>query len=126
MMLRGFSLVEVAIAVAIIGLMVVSTSMLLQRLPISGREVRDQDLALRIARDKIEILRATGYTSLPESGPFTNILLDSLASSTASVAVTDYNDKTKQVEVSVSWKGDNLVIRSLSLTTLVTQNSTLP
>ncbi|OGG67785.1 hypothetical protein A3E99_03460 [Candidatus Kaiserbacteria bacterium RIFCSPHIGHO2_12_FULL_54_16] len=126
MMLRGFSLVEVAIAVAIIGLMVVSTSMLLQRLPISGREVRDQDLALRIARDKIEILRATGYTSLPESGPFTNILLDSLASSTASVAVTDYNDKTKQVEVSVSWRGDNLVIRSLSLTTLVTQNSTLP
>ena len=126
MMLRGFSLVEVAIAVAIIGLMVVSTSMLLQRLPISGREVRDQDLALRIARDKIEILRATGYTSLPESGPFTNILLDSLASSTASVAVTDYNDKTKQVEVSVSWKGDNLVIRSLSLTTLVTQNSPLP
>ncbi|OGG62033.1 hypothetical protein A3C19_02865 [Candidatus Kaiserbacteria bacterium RIFCSPHIGHO2_02_FULL_54_22] len=125
-MLRGFSLVEVAIAVAIIGLMVVSTSMLLQRLPISGREVRDQDLALRIARDKIEILRATGYTSLPESGPFTNILLDSLASSTASVAVTDYNDKTKQVEVSVSWRGDNLVIRSLSLTTLVTQNSTLP
>ena len=123
---RGFSLVEVTIAIAVVGLMVVTTSILLQRLPVSGREVRDQDLALRIARDKIETLRAAGYGALPPSGAFNNTLLGSLASSTASVTFTDFNAKTKQVNVSVSWEGDGAVTRSVSLTTLITENSTLP
>lgn len=121
----GFSLVEVVVAVAVIGMMIVTTSVLLQRLPVSGREVRDQDLALKIARNEVEILRAGGYDALPADGSFTDPLLDSLASGAASVAVSDYNDKTKQVVVSVSWQGA-LAARSVSLTTLMTQNSTLP
>lgn len=122
---KGFSLIEVTIAVAIIGMMTVSTSMLLQRLPVSGRETRDQDLALKIVRTEIEILRAAGYASLPASGPFADSLLSNLASSTASVTVTDFNAKTKKVQASVSWRGSSLVTRSVSLTTLVTENSTL-
>lgn len=124
-MTRGFSLVEVTIAVAIVGIVIVATSVLVQRLPVSGREVRDQDLALKIARNKIETLRAAGYESLPASGPFTDTLLSSFSSSTASVTVSQFNDDTKQIGVTVSWEGAELTTRSVSLTTLITENSTL-
>ena len=123
---HGFSLIEVTIAVAIIGMMVLATVLLLERVPVSGREVRDQDLGLKIAQNEIELLRATGYDSLPVSGPFTNMLLSSLASSTASVTITDFNAKTKKVEVFVSWKGTNLATRSVLLTTLMAKSSGLP
>lgn len=122
---RGFSLIEVTIAVAIIAVMVVTTSTLLNRLPVSGREVRDQDIALKVARNEIESLRALGYASLPTSGPFTNMLLSSFASSSASVTITDFNAKTKQVVVNVFWQSSTLTTRSVSLATLITQNSGL-
>ena len=123
---RGFSLVEMTVAVAVIGVMIVTTGVLLQRLPVNGREVKDQDLALKIAQNEIEVLRAGGYETLPTSGPFSNPLLGSLASSTAEIAVTDFNAKTKQTVVTISWRGAGAVIRSLSLTTLITENSSLP
>lgn len=122
---RGFSLIEVTVAVAIIGVMIIATSALLQRLPVNGREVRDQDIALRIARSEVEILRAGGYDALPASGPFTNPLLSSLAASSASVTIAVYDDKTKRADVSVSWTGTGSVARTVSLTTLITQNSGL-
>src|SRR3989344_2681890 len=94
---KGFSLIEVTVAIGIVGLMIVSTSLLLQRIPVSGRETRDQDLALKIAREEVETLRAGGYAALPVSGAFTDPLLTSLASSSASLTVADYNDDTKEV-----------------------------
>ncbi len=122
---RGFSLVETAIAIGIIGVMVVATGALLQRIPTSGREVRDQDVALRIARNELEVLRAAGYDALPTSGPFTDTLLSSLAEGAASVAVADFNAKTKRVDVSVSWRGAGPALRGVSLTTLITQDGGL-
>jgi len=123
---RGFSLIEVTVAIAIIGLMIVTTSTLLQRLPVSGDEVRDQDTALKIARTEIEILRAGGYDALPASGPFTNPLLSSLTSGSASVTITAYDAKTKQADVRVSWVGTGNTARSMSLTTLIAQTSGMP
>lgn len=123
---HGFSLIETTIAIGIIGVMIVATGALLQRLPVSGREVRDQDLALKIARNEIEILRAAGFDALPVSGPFSHTLLDSLNGSAASVAVSDFGEKTKQTEVRVSWTAADGATRSVSLTTLITQNSGLP
>ena len=115
----AFSLIEATVAIGIIGLTVVATGALLSRLPVNGREVRDQDLALKIARSELEALRAAGYDILPPSGPFTHPLLGSLASGSASVAIADFDAKTKQVDVSVSWRGAETV-RSVSLTTLIT------
>jgi prepilin-type N-terminal cleavage/methylation domain-containing protein len=123
---KGFSLIEVTVAIAIIAVLIVATGLMLQRIPVSGREVRDQDLALKIARSEIEVLRAEGYDALPVTGSFTHPLLTSLASSTASLTVTNYNTKTKQVTATVTWRGAGLVMRSLSLTTLITENSSLP
>lgn len=122
---RGFSLVEVTVALAIIGTMIVATGTLLQRLPVNGREVRDQDLALRIARTELENLRALGYAALPASGPFTDSLLSSLAGGAAAMTVSDFDAKTKQIEVQVTWLGSGLASRSVSLTTLLTENSQL-
>jgi type II secretory pathway pseudopilin PulG len=122
----GFSLVEAVVAVAIVGLIVAAPGAFMQRIPISGREVRDQDLALKIVRNEIELLRSTGYTNLPASGSFTHTLLGSLASSTATITITDYNTRTKQVVATVAWRGTASSTRSVSLTTLITQNSTLP
>ena len=123
---RGFSLVEVVVGVTIIALMAVAMGVLLERLPVGAREARDQDIAIKIARTEIEQLRAGGYDALPVSGPFTNSLLSSLASSSASVTVSTYSSKTKSVVATVSWRGANGVSRSLTLTTLITQNSGLP
>jgi prepilin-type N-terminal cleavage/methylation domain-containing protein len=121
----GFSLIEVLVSVAIIATLIVSVSLLMQRIPIDGREVRDQDVALRIARNEIEDLRALGYDALPASGPLTNTLLSALASSSAAVTVATWSTKTKRVDVTVSWRGAGLAMRSIVLTTLITQDSTL-
>lgn len=124
--LHGFSLIEATVAIAIIGTMIVATSMLLQRIPVSGREAKDQDLALRIARNELEVVRAAGYAALPASGPFTDPLLASLASSTASLIVTDFTADTKRVDVMVEWRGSAATARSLSLTTLITGSTIAP
>jgi prepilin-type N-terminal cleavage/methylation domain-containing protein len=122
---RGFSLIEVTIAVAIIAVTIVAVSSLFARLPVNGREVRDQDVALKIANNEIETLRAAGYGALPATGPFNNALLSSLASGAGSVTITAYDAKTKQAVVAVTWRGANLANRSVSLTTLIAQNSGL-
>lgn len=122
----GFSLVEVTVAIGLIGLMVVTTGVLLERIPVHGREVRDQDVALKIARSEIETLRAGGYGALPVSGPFAHTLLSSLASSSASLLINDYNETVKQVVATVEWRGTGSVMRSVSLTTLIAEHSGLP
>lgn len=122
----GFSLVEVTVAIAVIGMMIVSTGLLLERIPVGGREVRDQDTALKIARNEIESIRAGGYEALPESGPFTDTLLSALEGGVATVTVSDVEDGIRQVEVVVSWRGAGLVTRTVSLVTLVAENSGLP
>lgn len=122
--MRGFSLIEVTIAVAIIGITIVATSALFSRLPVNGREVRDQDLALKIANNEIETLRAGGYSALPSTGSFNNALLSSLVSGTGSVTITVIDAKTKRADVSVSWQGTSAA-RSVSLTTLLSENSGL-
>lgn len=122
----GFSLIEVIIAVGIIALMIVATATLLSRIPADGREVRDRDLALKIAENELEALRAAGYGALPASGAFTDSLLGLLPGSAASVTIVDYSAKTKRVDVDVSWQAAGSVARSVSLTTLITLNSGLP
>ncbi len=121
----GFSVIEVVIAMGIIATLAVVTGTLLTRVSVDGREVRDQDIALRIARAEIETIRASGYDALPANGPFTNPLLNTLPSGTSYLTSTDFASTTKKVEVIVSWQGSGLTTRSVSLTTLVTQNSVL-
>jgi type II secretion system protein I len=123
---RGFTLLEVLVAVAVLALMIVSTSALLQRIQVNSRETRDKDLALRIARDQLEKLRADGYAVLPANSSFSHTLLTSLDSSTAAITVTEHNAETKQLVTTVSWRGSDGALRSVALTTLITETGGLP
>jgi prepilin-type N-terminal cleavage/methylation domain-containing protein len=117
---RGFTLIEVAVAVFVIGIMIVASAALLHGVPVS-RVTHSQSIALAIAESQIETLRAAGYAALPASGSFTDSALSSLASSTASTTVTVYDSKTKRVDVGVSWLETDATRRYVTLTTLIAQ-----
>lgn len=121
---RGFTLIEIIVSVALIGLIVTATTSLLQRVSVNEREIGNKSLALRIARNEVEQLRAAGYAALPASGSFTDSLLSSLPSGSGVIAVTTVDAKTKQLVVTVSWTGESGA-RSTSLTTLIAENSQL-
>jgi prepilin-type N-terminal cleavage/methylation domain-containing protein len=125
-MRRGFTLIEVLIAIAIVGVMILATSTFLQRVPVSTRETHDQDMALRIARDQLEKLRVGGYAALPATGSYTHALLTELASSSATMTIAPVaGEDTAEVTTTVSWRGAS-GMRSLSLTTLMTEVGGLP
>jgi prepilin-type N-terminal cleavage/methylation domain-containing protein len=117
---RGFTLIEVAVAVFVIGIMIVASAALLHGVPVS-RVTHSQSIALAIAESQIETLRAAGYAALPASGSFTDSALSSLASSTASTTVTVYDSKTKRVDVGVSWLETDATRSYVTLTTLIAQ-----
>jgi prepilin-type N-terminal cleavage/methylation domain-containing protein len=118
---RGFSLLEVVVSLFIIAVMLALYQVSLDSITLS-RSAKDQDIALRVAGGKMEELRALGYASLPASGPFTDPQLSLLPGSSASLAVSDFNPKTKQATVTVSWlEPGSSPGRSVSLTTLITK-----
>lgn len=124
---RGFGLVEVIVSIFIIGVMLI----LLQAVIRSGTLVRNsknQGIALAIARNKIENLRLSGYSSLPSGGSFYDPLLDSLPRlATTTLSISAYNAKTKRVSISVIWLDNGSSASStISLSTLITQTGGLP
>ncbi|MBI3572229.1 type II secretion system protein [Candidatus Kaiserbacteria bacterium] len=118
---QGFSLIEIVITLFIVGV----TLVLLQTVPRNLTLVRlakDQDIALRIVDSELEVLRAGGYAALPASGSFSASQLALLPSGSGSLAVSDFNTKTKQVVATVSWQEPSRsTLSSVSLTTLITQ-----
>jgi prepilin-type N-terminal cleavage/methylation domain-containing protein len=121
----GFSLIEVVVTLFIIGVIFVIYQVALNGIFLT-RNAKDQEVALRVATHKVEELRSLGYFSLPASGAFTDSQLSSLLQSSASMAISDYNLKTKQITVTVSWKENNTnVPHSLQLNTLISQDGGL-
>jgi len=118
---RGFSFIEVIVSLFIMSMML----LLFQAILRSGTLVvstRNQDAALSIARNEIEKLRAGGYAAVPPSGSFSDDLLATLPYGSATLAVSAYNTKTKQVTARVSWQERNRTASSsVSLSTLITQ-----
>lgn len=124
-MIRGFSLVEIVVATSIVGVTLVALGALVHAVPLA-RTTHDKDIALAIASDEIGALRASGYEALPGSGPFTHSLLAALPEGAGALAVSDYNDKTKQLAVTVSWQDPAGASQSVTLATLVAQTGGLP
>jgi len=118
---RGFSFIEVMVSLFIMSVML----LLFQTVLRSGTLVistQNQDMALTIARNKIEKLRAEGYAAVPSSGSFSDDFLAMLPFGSAALVVSAYNAKTKQVTVNVSWQERNgTASSSVSLSTLITQ-----
>ncbi len=117
-MKKGFSLIEVLVAVGMLGLMIVVYQGIISNIALT-RNAQDKDIALKIATYKIEELRGLGYSSLPGSGSFSDSLLGSLPSGTASMTIDAYNSKLKQATVTVSWTEPSSSTKSVSLTTLI-------
>lgn len=115
----GFSLIEILVSIGILGAML-GIYTLSSQITLLSRHVRHDDVALRIARTKLEALRATPYASLPASGTFADPLLSTFASSTAYMDITDYNAETKRIDVTVLFEEIGRGTRSVTLTTLVT------
>jgi len=117
---RGFTLIEVSVSIFVIGVMIVASASLLHGVPAS-RLSRDQSIALVIAQNEIETLRAAGYAALPASGPFSDSTLASLPSGVGTLTISQYDSKTKRVDVAVSWTESDSSAHDVTLTTLVTE-----
>lgn len=124
---RGFSLIEVMTALFILSVLL----LMLQAVIRSGTLVRtskSQGVALSIVRNELESLRTGGYAALATgNGSFSSSLLDSLPLATTTLAVSDYNAKTKQVTAMVIWfDAGRAASSSVSLSTLITETGGLP
>lgn len=123
---RGFSLIEVTITIFIFGILLLLLQAVLQS-SVLVRTTKSQGIALTIARNELEILRAGGYATLPPSGSFSNNLLSTIPSATTTLTVSTYNAATKQVTASVIWREPGSSASStVSLTTLITHTGGLP
>lgn len=89
---------------------------------ILNRDVKNKDLALRIAQSQIENLRSLGYAALPSSTSFTDTQLSLLPAGQATMAISQYNNKTKQAAVTVSWQESGAKnSHNVSLSTLISE-----
>ncbi|MFA5942350.1 MAG: type II secretion system protein [Candidatus Paceibacterota bacterium] len=123
---RGFSLIEVVISIFIVGVILFLLQSVLQS-SVLARISKSQGIALSIARNEIEVLREGGYDALPPSGSFSNELLSTIPLATTTRTVSPFNDKTKQVVVSIVWQDPGSAASStVSLSTLITQPGGLP
>lgn len=124
---RGFSLIEVTVSIFIMGVILFLLQAILQSGALT-RMSKHQSVALSIAQNKIESLRAGGYATLPSSGTFSDSLISELpVTATTTLTVSVYNAETKQVSVSVVWRDPGSTASStVSLSTLITEIGGLP
>jgi prepilin-type N-terminal cleavage/methylation domain-containing protein len=122
---RGFSLIEVIVTLMIAGFALVLFQTALGKTKLI-QYAKNQEIALRVANNKIEELRAGGYSALPSTGSFSDAQLNDLPNVSASMAITDFNDDTKQVVITIQWQDPPSVsLKTVSLATLVTKTGGL-
>lgn len=120
----GFTLIEVLIAVFVVGMLVALYGVGVMTMSVS-REAARKDVALHAANQQLETLRIGGYAALPASGSFSNAQVTSLPGGVGSTTVNTYNGETKQVVVEVSWQEAGRGTRSVLLSTLITETGGL-
>lgn len=121
----GFSLLEVFITLMIAGFALVLFQTALGKTKLV-QYAKNQEIALRVANNKIEELRSGGYSVLPSTGSFSDSQLNELPNSSANMAITDFNDDTKQVIILIQWQDPaSFSLKTVSLATLVTKTGGL-
>ncbi|MDD2657651.1 MAG: prepilin-type N-terminal cleavage/methylation domain-containing protein [Candidatus Pacebacteria bacterium] len=121
---RGFTLVEIVVALFILSAAIVFAALVIGTIKVT-RDSAFENVAFRIADNKVNELRALGYAALPASGAFSDPQIANLPQGEASTTITVWNAKTKQVVAGVSWLGAEGRTRSVSITTLVTESGGL-
>ena len=117
----GFSIIEVLVTLFIVGAVLVLYQAAAGTIRLT-KNSKQQEIALRVANNKTEELRAGGYAGLPASGGFSDSQLSALPNGSGNMAITNFNADTKQIIITVQWQniGDPSV-RNVSLATLVTK-----
>lgn len=117
---RGFTLIEILIALGIVVAMLFALGALV-RLSVLQSTVHKEEIALTIAMSTLEELRVGGYDALPPSGALAHPSLALLPSGAGTLSVSEFEDDTAEVEVTVTWKGRDGENRSITLSTLITE-----
>jgi len=118
----GFSIIEVVMSLLIVGIVFLVYNTAANTL-VLNRNMKNQELAFRIASAEIDTVRAGGYANIPATGAVTDTQLALLpGAATETLTVTTYDTRTKQVQATVAWfEPGNPVQHTATLTTLVTQ-----
>lgn len=108
---NGFTLVELIVAVAVVGLMVVGVTTLFITIQTTQRKTQLLETATRAGEKKIEELRNINYNNLTAGSTitFTNELPSELPSpKTGTVAVSEPTPSVKRVDVTITYdEGSN-------------------
>jgi prepilin-type N-terminal cleavage/methylation domain-containing protein len=122
---RGFTLVEVLFALLILAIIMTTTLAVFLERNRRLQQANEMILAYQALSNETEVQRRIDWASLA-SGPFTSdtSLLDPLKPFNATVTVTDKPPDTKDVLLTITWKG-GLRKASLDLSRVNTGGSNL-
>jgi prepilin-type N-terminal cleavage/methylation domain-containing protein len=117
----GFTLIEVLVTILLIGATLAIYRVTAQTVVVNKWN-KNKEVALRIAEKKMESLRTTSFASLPSTGSFADAALSDLPSGAGNLTVTNVNDETKNIQVTVTWTnpGDP-TSQSISIETSITE-----
>ncbi len=118
----GFTLVEIVVVTAVIGMMIIALTNLVIAIGGIQRQSERLTLASRIAESKIESLRNNHYNNLVNSPPaidFTSELpVDLPEPRSATVTVTEPSNGIKRLDVSISYT-DGKLTKNVNLSGLI-------
>ena len=119
--MKGFSLLEIIIAMALLLVTVLVFGIAVNALPLT-KGARNQNIAYHIAEKKLEELRNTPFAILPAGGSFADPDLANLPGGMASLTLQDHqgSSEIKEVNITVTWD-DYSGPRSVILDTLISQ-----
>lgn len=122
---RGFSLIEIVISLAIIGVILVIYQLSISTTSLV-RVSKNKEIAVRAASNQLQDLRALGYAGLSAGGTFTDTQLGPLPGVQGAYSISAYNASTKQVTVTVTWNEAGASgVQTITLSTLVTETGGL-
>lgn len=107
--IRGFTVIELLVAIAVFGIVVPALAMGINNLIILNNRSRDLALTNLIAESKAESLRNAGYNSLPTgTTDFSNELPAELASpKTASFTVSNPRPGIAEITITINYRDYN-------------------
>lgn len=102
---KGFTTVELLIAIVIMGIIIPAVAIGITNLAVINNRARDLVLANMIAQNKTETLRSIGYNSIPNGTTIFSAELPSTIGNpkSASYSVTTPQTGIKQIDVDISY-----------------------
>ncbi len=120
---NGFTIIELVVAMAFLGIVVVAVSELYTTLRQANRAANNYTVAVQAAQQLVEKYRNTGYNDIPVGT--TDVTSTTLAAHpnlleprSATTSVTEENVGMKKIDVTISYK-ERTGIKTVQFSTLV-------